>query len=91
MNCLNRAYVGAGTTIGTYIRVNLIDITFGYCLNRTFIDACAASSAIIIDFVSHLYNFWFLLNIIDAQKYLNFLNRKGKIKIIPKKLNIVVP
>ncbi len=47
MNCLYRAHVGAGTTIGTYIRVNLIDITLRYSLNRTFIYAGSASCAII--------------------------------------------
>jgi hypothetical protein len=47
MNCLNWAYVGAGTTIGTYIRVNLIDITLRYSLNRTFIYTGSASCAII--------------------------------------------
>jgi hypothetical protein len=47
MNCLNRANVGAGTTIGTYIRVNLIDVTLRYSLNRTFIYTGSASCAII--------------------------------------------
>lgn len=55
MNCLYRANVGAGTTIGTYIRVNLIDITLRYSLNRTFIDTGSASCAVIINFVSHYY------------------------------------
>jgi hypothetical protein len=55
MNCLYRANVGAGTTIGTYIRVNLIDITLRYSLNRTFIYTGSASCAIIINNVSH-YN-----------------------------------
>jgi hypothetical protein len=53
MNCLDRANVGAGTTIGTYIRVNLIDITLRYSLNRTFIYTCSASCAVICNFVSH--------------------------------------
>jgi len=47
MDSLNRANVGAGTTIGTYIRVNLIDITLRYSLNRTFIYTGSASCAII--------------------------------------------
>jgi hypothetical protein len=47
MNSLNGANVGAGTTIGTYIRVNLIDITLRYSLNRTFIYTGSASCAII--------------------------------------------
>ncbi|HSO78238.1 MAG TPA: hypothetical protein VLQ76_06705 [Bacteroidales bacterium] len=55
MNCLNRANVGAGTTIGTYIRINLIDITLGYSLYRTFIYTGSASGAILIDFVSHYF------------------------------------
>ena len=53
MNCLNRANVGAGATIGTYIRVNLVDITLRYSLYRTFIYTGSASCAIIINFVSH--------------------------------------
>ncbi len=53
MNCLYRANVGAGTTIGTYIRVNLIDITLRYSLNRTFIYTGSASCAVICNFVSH--------------------------------------
>jgi len=47
MNCLDRANVGAGTTIGTNIRVDLIDITLRYSLNRTLIYAGSASCAII--------------------------------------------
>lgn len=47
MNCLNRANVGAGTTIGTYIRVYLVDVTLRYSLNRTFIYTSSASCAII--------------------------------------------
>ena len=53
MNCLYRANVGAGTTIGTYIRVNLIDITLSYCLNRTFIYTGSASCAVFRNFVCH--------------------------------------
>jgi hypothetical protein len=55
MNCLNGANVGAGTTIGTDIRIYLIDITFRYRLNRTFIYTCSASCAIIRNFVSHYF------------------------------------
>lgn len=47
MNCLHRAYVGAGTTIGTYIGVDNVDISLRYSLNRTFIYAGSASCAII--------------------------------------------
>jgi len=47
MNCLNRANVGAGTTIGTYIRVDFINIALRYSLNRTLIYTGSASCAII--------------------------------------------
>ena len=57
MNSLNRANVGAGTTIGTHIRVNPIDITLRYGLNRTFIYTGSASCAIIRNFVSHYKSF----------------------------------
>lgn len=53
MNCLYRAYVGAGTTIGTYIRVDYVDISLRDSLNRTFIYAGSASCAVICNFVSH--------------------------------------
>lgn len=47
MNCFYGANVGAGTTIGTYIRINLVDITLRYSLNRTFIYTGSASCAVI--------------------------------------------
>ena len=47
MNSLYRANVGAGPTFGTYIRVNLVDVTLRYSLNRTFIYTGSASCAII--------------------------------------------
>ena len=59
MNSLNRANICAGTAVGAYIRIYFINIAFRYCFNRTLIDACSASSAIVINFVSHFYNFLF--------------------------------
>jgi hypothetical protein len=53
VNCLNRAYIGAGTTIGADIRIDFIDITLRYSFYGTLVYAGSASSAIVIDFVSH--------------------------------------
>jgi hypothetical protein len=57
MNCLYRANISAGTTISAYIGINFINIAFRNCFYRTFVDACSASSAIFINFISHLYYF----------------------------------
>ena len=57
MNSLYRANICAGTTVGAHIRIDLINVAFRYCFNRALVNACSASSAIIINFVSHFYNF----------------------------------
>jgi len=57
MNCLNRANICARTTVGANIRIDLINIPFGNCLNGAFVDTGTASSAIFVDFVSHVYDF----------------------------------
>ena len=53
MDCFNGANICAGSAIGTCFRVYLIDITFGNCFNRAFIDAGSTSCAIFINLVSH--------------------------------------
>ncbi len=53
MNCLNRANIGASTTISANFGIDFVDITFGNCFNGTLIDTGSASGAIIINFVSH--------------------------------------
>jgi len=58
MNCFNRANVCAGTAVGTYIGIYLIDITFRNSINRAFVNAAAACSAIVIDYVSHFTVFF---------------------------------
>lgn len=57
MDCLNRANISAGTTIGADIRIDLINITLRYSFNGTLIYAGSASSAIVIDLVSHFFYF----------------------------------
>jgi len=53
MNCLYRADISAGATFSANFRIDFIDIAFRDSFNRALIDAGSASSAIIIDFVSH--------------------------------------
>jgi hypothetical protein len=57
MNSLYRANICASTTVGAYIRIDFINVAFRYRFNRALINACSASSAIIINFVSHFYLF----------------------------------
>jgi hypothetical protein len=47
MNCFYRAYIGAGSAIGANIGIDLVDISFRDSINGTFINAGAASSAVI--------------------------------------------
>ncbi len=49
----NWTNISARTAIGTFIRVNFVDVSFGDCFNRALIDAGSASSAVICDYVSH--------------------------------------
>jgi len=72
MNCLDRANVRAGAAIGANIRINLVDITFRYCFYRTFINACSASCAIFVNFVSHFCYFWLIVYFIAAKVSLFF-------------------
>ncbi len=53
MNCLYRANISASATIGAHFRIDFVDIAFRDSFNRALVDAGSASSAIIIDFVSH--------------------------------------
>jgi len=54
MNGLNGANIGAGTAIGAQIGINYINVPFGNCFNRTFIDAgTTCSTQIRINFVCH--------------------------------------
>ena len=53
MNCFYRAHICACSAVGAGFGVNLIDITFGNCFNRAFIDAGSTSCAIFINLVSH--------------------------------------
>lgn len=68
-DCLYRANVRTCATIGAHIRVNYINIAFSDCINRTFINARAASRAVVCNFVSHsrmyfkFYDFNFDANI----------------------------
>jgi hypothetical protein len=55
MNRLNRAYIGASAAVGAYFGINLIDITFRNRFHRTFVNAGATSSAIVIYYISHDY------------------------------------
>jgi hypothetical protein len=53
MNSLNGANISAGTTIGANIRIDFINVAFRYCFYWALINACSASGAIVINFVSH--------------------------------------
>jgi len=52
---LYRADISAGTTISAKVRIDLVDVTFANGINRALIYAGAAGSAIIRDYVSHLF------------------------------------
>jgi hypothetical protein len=54
MDCFYGANIGAGTAVGTYIGVYFVNIAFRNSFNRTFVNACSASCAIIGYFVSHI-------------------------------------
>jgi len=83
MDCLYRTNIGASATVGAYLRINFVDITFRNSFNRTFIDAGSAGSAIIINFICHD-----LLNLCPAmQGWVNNAIFNAKIKHF---LNIVL-
>jgi hypothetical protein len=54
VNCFYRAYIGAGTAIGTNFGVNFIDIAFGDSFYRALIDAASACSTIVVNYISHI-------------------------------------
>ncbi len=68
MNCFNRAYICASTAISAYIRVNYVNITFRNSVYGAFIDAAATSSAIFINYISHLFDL-FLVSKIDLFRH----------------------
>jgi hypothetical protein len=49
----NRTYISARTAVSAFIRINLVNITFGDRFNRAFINAGSASGAVVINYVSH--------------------------------------
>jgi hypothetical protein len=57
MDSFDRAHICAGTTVGTELRVDRVDVTFGDSFYRTFIDTCAASCTIIINYICHSITF----------------------------------
>jgi len=52
------ADVCTSTAVSAYVRVNFVDITLRNSINRAFVNATAACSAIFIDNVSHLFVFF---------------------------------
>lgn len=55
--CFNRANICTCATVGANIRIDFVNIPFRNCFYGAFINASAACSAIIVDFVSHVYDF----------------------------------
>ena len=55
LDCSHGADAGASTAVDACVRINFVDVACGDCSNRAFIDASAASSAVLSDFVSHFY------------------------------------
>lgn len=53
MDCFGRANFCASSTIGTYVRINHINISFGNSAHRTFVYASSASNTIFSNNVSH--------------------------------------
>ncbi len=53
MNCFDRANICTSATIRASFGVDLVNVTFSNCFNRTFIDAGSASGAIVVNNVSH--------------------------------------
>ena len=52
-NCINRTHFCARTTVCTKFRINCVDITFRYCINRTFVYACSTRNTFIRNFICH--------------------------------------
>ncbi len=57
MDSLRGAYIGAGTALCALLRVDRILFTFRDSANGAFIDASAASDAIVTNYVSHFVCF----------------------------------
>lgn len=57
MDCLNRTNIDACSTIGTFFRINYINVAFRYCFLRTFIDTCTACCTFIIYKMCHFDRF----------------------------------
>ena len=45
------------STVGTYFRINAVDISLGDCFHRTFIDTCTTCNTIFTNYVSHFLLF----------------------------------
>lgn len=58
VDCFYGADVCTSTAVGTYVRINFVDITLRNSINRAFVNATAACSAIFIDNISHLFVFF---------------------------------
>jgi hypothetical protein len=85
MDCFYRANIGAGTAIGTNFSVNHIDITLRNRFYRAFIDAAATSSAIIINYISHIIRFLVKQSVLGATNlsaFFDFKNKYAGIQII---------
>jgi len=55
VNCFYRTNVSARAAVSAYIGIDLIDVTFCNSINRALIYAGATGSAIVSDYVSHLF------------------------------------
>jgi hypothetical protein len=53
MDRFNGAHICAGTAVGAELRVDLVNVTFGDSLYRTFINTCAASCTVVINYICH--------------------------------------
>jgi hypothetical protein len=54
-DCFDGTYISTCAAIGAEFRIDLVNVTLTYRLNRTFIDAGAACSAIIGNYISHIF------------------------------------
>jgi hypothetical protein len=60
MDSFYGTHIRACTTVGAELRVNCVDVAFRDSFYRTFIDTCAASCTIIINYICHSITFlWF--------------------------------
>lgn len=56
-DCTRRACFCTCSTVGTYFRINAVDISLGDCFHRTFIDTCTTCNTIFTNYVSHFLLF----------------------------------